>query len=147
MWVVDGVWKLWLQDSCVYFSSPELSLEFKTLHIESPIPHLLLDSFYGDLKFNTSKNQAQARATFPQVLPCLSFSPKLQGPFFCLCNLFPEATQLSWLITSSSKSILSTANHPPTISSLTSYYHLPPPLRGESQTHIESQTHTGRHTL
>ena len=38
------------EDHCyrtpIYFSSPELSLEFKTLYIEPPVPHLLSDILY-----------------------------------------------------------------------------------------------------
>lgn len=53
----------------VYFSSPELFLEFKTVHFELPIPHLLLDILYGDFKLNTSKIKLKA------FIPNLGFFP------------------------------------------------------------------------
>ena len=37
---------------------------------------------------------------FPQGVHLCFPSPKLWGPFFCPCNLFPEPTQPSWLTSS-----------------------------------------------
>ena len=72
-----------------------LSLTLSLSHAHS-FPHHLLS--LGTLSLE------RTGAFFPLSPECVSFaflSPKLQGLFFCLCNLFPESTEASWFTCSS----------------------------------------------
>ena len=66
---------------------PAFGKQIKSLKTKDPVPSL-------------SPAHPCLPPFFPQGTYLCFLSPKFQGRFFYLCNLFPESTQSSWLTSS-----------------------------------------------